>query len=164
MDELTPQRDTRTLLYSMLMGFEGESVTFINWELVTKKGNNALKDGEKANLFEMIAAAHKEGMPASMQQYMDSCDNKDRGRALKILAELTSRTGFNSALATVDEAIRFHATDPDSLESLYRRIYSEVPIMPPISASELPSQKIIPFRNELKELDALLMKGGASNG
>lgn len=62
MDELTPQRDTRTLLYSMLMGFEGESVTFINWELVTKKGNNALKDGEKANLFEMISAAHKEGI------------------------------------------------------------------------------------------------------
>lgn len=62
MDVLTPQRDTRTLLYSMLMGFEGESVTFINWELVTKKGNNALKDGEKANLFEMIAAAHKEGI------------------------------------------------------------------------------------------------------
>lgn len=62
MDEVTPQRDTRILLYSMLMGFEGGSVTFINWELVTKKGNNALKDGEKANLFEMIAAAHKEGI------------------------------------------------------------------------------------------------------
>ena len=62
MDQLTPQRDTRTLLYSILMGFEGESVTFINWELVTKKGNNALKDGEKANLFEMIASAHKEGI------------------------------------------------------------------------------------------------------
>lgn len=58
MNELTPQRDTRNLLYSMLMGFEGGSVTFINWELVTKKGNTALKDGEKANLFETIAAAH----------------------------------------------------------------------------------------------------------
>ena len=57
MSELTPQRDTRNLLYSMLMGFEGGSVTFINWELVTKKGNTALKDGEKANLFETIAAA-----------------------------------------------------------------------------------------------------------
>ena len=57
MNELTPQRDTRNLLYSMLMGFEGGSVTFINWELVTKKGNTALKDGEKANLFETIAAA-----------------------------------------------------------------------------------------------------------
>ncbi len=62
MNRLTPQRDTRNLLHSMLMGFEGGSVTFINWELVTKRGNTALKDGEKANLFEMIAAAHKEGI------------------------------------------------------------------------------------------------------
>lgn len=62
MDEITPQRDTRNLLYSMLMGFEGGSVTFINWELVTKKGNTALKDGEKANLFETIAAAHRDGI------------------------------------------------------------------------------------------------------
>ena len=43
MDELTPQRDTRNLLCSMRMGFESDSVTFINWELVTKKGNTALK-------------------------------------------------------------------------------------------------------------------------
>jgi len=102
-------------------------------------------------------------MPASMQRYMDSCDNKDRGRALKILAELTARTGFDSALVTVDEAIRFHATDPDSLESLYRRTYSEVPLLPPINATELPSQKIIPFRNDFEAYDALLMRGGVSN-
>lgn len=62
MDNLTPQRDTRNLMYSMLSGFEGGSVTFINWELVTKKGNTALKDSERANLFEKIAEAHKEGI------------------------------------------------------------------------------------------------------
>lgn len=62
MDHLTPHRDTRNLMYSMLSGFEGGSVTFINWELVTKKGNTALKDSERANLFEKIAEAHKEGI------------------------------------------------------------------------------------------------------
>ena len=62
MDDLTPHRDTRTLIYSMLMGFDAGSVTFINWELVTKRGNNALKDSERANLFDMIAEAHKEGI------------------------------------------------------------------------------------------------------
>lgn len=62
MDELAPHIDTRNLLYSMLMGFEGGSVTFINWELVTKKDNTALKESERANLFEMIAAAHKDGV------------------------------------------------------------------------------------------------------
>ena len=62
MDSLAPHIDTRNLLYSMLMGFEGGSVTFINWELVTKKGNAALKDSERANLFEMISSAHKDGV------------------------------------------------------------------------------------------------------
>ena len=62
MDELAPHIDTRNLLYSMLMGFEGGSVTFINWELVTKKDNTALKESERANLFEMIATAHKDGV------------------------------------------------------------------------------------------------------
>lgn len=62
MDKIVPHSDTRTLFHSMMMGFEESSVTFINWELVTKKGNNALKDGERGNLFEMIAAAHKEGI------------------------------------------------------------------------------------------------------
>lgn len=62
MDKLTPQRDTRTLVYSMMSGFESGSVTFINWELVTKKGNNALKDSEKANLFQRIAEAYKDNI------------------------------------------------------------------------------------------------------
>ncbi len=62
MDSLAPHLDTRNLLFSMLTGFTGGSVTFINWEQVTKKGNTALKESERANLFEMIAAAHKEGV------------------------------------------------------------------------------------------------------
>lgn len=61
MERITPQRDTRNLLYSLLTGFTPGSITFINWELVTKRGNNALKDGERQNLFDRIADAHKDG-------------------------------------------------------------------------------------------------------
>lgn len=62
MDVLAPHIDTRTLPYSMLSGFDGRSVTFINWELVTKKKNNALKEGERKNLFEKIEDAHQDGI------------------------------------------------------------------------------------------------------
>ncbi|MBQ9610565.1 MAG: DEAD/DEAH box helicase family protein [Lachnospiraceae bacterium] len=62
MERWSPERDTRTLLYSLLSGFSAGSTTFINWELVTKKGNNALKDGERQNLFDRIADAHKAGI------------------------------------------------------------------------------------------------------
>ena len=61
MEEVTPHIDTRNLMYSMMAGFEPGSVTFINWELVTKRGNTALKDSERSNLYEKIAEAHKDG-------------------------------------------------------------------------------------------------------
>lgn len=98
-----------------------------------------------------------EMMPASMQAYMRACESPDRGRALKILAELTDRTGFDSAVKTVDEAIRFQAHDPDSLKSLYRRMFSDVPDLPPLTGGNaLPEQKVIPFNTDLKALDSVL--------
>lgn len=104
-------------------------------------------------------------MPHTMQIYMDNCESKERGRILKVLAELTERTGFASAVKTVDEAVRLNATDPESLQSLYRRTYADVPLLPPLeNKAELPQQKVIPFRNDLKILDAALKKGGAANG
>lgn len=62
MEELAPHIDARALFYSMIMGFDGGSVTFINWELVTNKKNTALRSGERANLFEKIRDAHNAGI------------------------------------------------------------------------------------------------------
>ena len=105
-------------------------------------------------------------MPRTMQIYMDNCESKERGKVLKVLAKLTERTGFTSAVNTVDEAVRMNATDPDSLKSLYRRTYADVPLLPALENTEgLPKQKIIPFRkDELSALDAALSRGGMSNG
>lgn len=41
-------------------GFTNHSVTFINWEQVTKKGNIATKDGEITNLYQRITEAHQQ--------------------------------------------------------------------------------------------------------
>ena len=45
----------------MLNGFASGSTTFINWELVTKKGNTAIRDCERKNLFDRITEAHRRG-------------------------------------------------------------------------------------------------------
>lgn len=62
MEELMPSIDARDLPYSMLLGFDSRSVTFVNWELVTNKKNNALKDSERKNLFDRIDDAHNDGI------------------------------------------------------------------------------------------------------
>ena len=103
-------------------------------------------------------------MPQSMQMYLDNCESSERGKILKVLSELTERTGFESAVGTVDEAVRLQANDPDSLQSLYRRLYADVPELPPLTLQDgIPKQDVIPFRDELSGLDAILRKGGAAD-
>lgn len=62
MEQIFPNRKTFHLFDVLLNGFEAGTTTFINWEKVTKKGNTALLDGEKKNLYERIVAAHKSGI------------------------------------------------------------------------------------------------------
>lgn len=62
MTKLSPARKTQNLFDALLGGFAPESTTFINWELVTKKGNTAIRDSERKNLFDRIAEAHRSGM------------------------------------------------------------------------------------------------------
>ena len=105
-------------------------------------------------------------MPQSMREYMHSCERAERGRILKMLSEFTDRSGFDSAVSAVNAAIEHQANNPDSLKSLYNRMYTDVPLLPPLDQADriLPA-KIIPFnRSELSVLDAALKKGGISNG
>lgn len=59
MINLLPNKTTKNLFDALLSGFEAGSTTFINWELVTKKGNKAISDGEKKNLFDRISEGHR---------------------------------------------------------------------------------------------------------
>ncbi|MGI6095084.1 MAG: DEAD/DEAH box helicase [Lachnospiraceae bacterium] len=61
MEKLLPLRDTQDLPQALQRGFAQGSTTFINWELVTKRGNTALMDSEKKNLFDRIADARQAG-------------------------------------------------------------------------------------------------------
>lgn len=84
-------------------------------------------------------------------------------KILKVLAELTDRTGFDSALQTINQALLYQVTDPDSLKNLYRRLYSDVPEMSPLpQQSGIPNVAQMPA--DLSAYDRLLKKGGAVNG
>lgn len=101
-------------------------------------------------------------LPQPMQDYIKTCDTSERSRILKILAEQTRRTGFDSAVQTVKQALTYQATDSDSLQNLYRRLYSNVPILPPLPAQEgIPG--VIQMPVNLAAYDTALKKGGAYN-
>ena len=62
MNALLKNRDTKTLEDVLNNGFEAQDTAFINWENVTKKGNTALKELEKSNLYDRIEQAKEDGI------------------------------------------------------------------------------------------------------
>ncbi len=101
-------------------------------------------------------------MPAHMKQFIEGLSNTETGKVLKVLAELTDRTGFDSALNTVREALSYGTSDSESLKNLYRRIYTDVPELPPMPLdSQIPA--VGQMKSNIADYDAFLGKGGAAN-
>lgn len=62
MDKYIHASQTKLLSDIMSSGFEENDSCFINWEKLTKKGNNALKDSERTNFLEHIQHAQNDGL------------------------------------------------------------------------------------------------------
>lgn len=62
MDRYVHGSQTKLLSDIMTAGFEENDACFINWEKLTKKGNNALKDIERTNFIEHIRNALDNGL------------------------------------------------------------------------------------------------------
>jgi hypothetical protein len=76
-----------------------------------------------------------------------------------VIASLTERNGFEGALTTVDQALKYAATDGDSLISLHQRIYGQVPDLAPMPlAGNIP--QLIRVSPDLAAYDARLVKAG----
>jgi transposase len=101
-------------------------------------------------------------MPHNLKKYLDGCTNTEVGKVLKVLAELTNKTGFDSALNTVNQALCYGTSDAESLKNLYRRLYADIPELPPMPlGADIPEVKQMSV--SLVEYDALLKEGGAVN-
>lgn len=62
MDKYIHASQTKLLSDVMTAGFEENDSCFINWEKLTKKGNNSLKDSERTNFLEHIGHALNDGI------------------------------------------------------------------------------------------------------
>ena len=61
MIKFLPHHNTKNIQDVLLQGFETKDTAFINWETITKKDNNALKEAERKNLYERVREAHNNG-------------------------------------------------------------------------------------------------------
>ena len=84
MDKYIHGSNTKLLSDIMSSGFEENVACFINWEKLTKKGNNALKDSERTNFVEHIQNAIDNGLTFTI--IVDESHQNDTIKADDILA------------------------------------------------------------------------------
>lgn len=102
MQYFAPTRNTQNLFDALTYGFSAESTTFINWELVTKKGNTAIKEGEKKNLFDRIRQATLEGINFII--IIDEEHSNNTSKASDIINAFSAKNIIRVSATTVKNA------------------------------------------------------------
>lgn len=62
MEKLAPHLKTMDIHEALTNGFEKDTTTFVNWQMVTNKNNKSITENERKNLFDRIAEAHRNGI------------------------------------------------------------------------------------------------------
>lgn len=101
MEKYLPGYTTQDLPDALRNGFDKRSTTFINWELVTKKGNKAITDNEKKNLYERIDDAKRDNTDFII--IVDEEHSNDTKKANDILNSFVAKHIIRTS-ATINKA------------------------------------------------------------
>lgn len=113
MCRFAPGRITQNLFDALSNGFLPCSTTFINWELVTKNGNTAIRDNERKNLFDRIADAHRNGIKFIV--IIDEEHSNNTAKAKTIIDAFSARKIIRVS-ATAVENKRYEFFEIDELD------------------------------------------------
>jgi hypothetical protein len=99
-------------------------------------------------------------LPDPLQDYLEAAGSDERKAVLKVLARLSERDGFKSAVASVKEALSRNISDIDSLIALHDYLNGEkIPDLMDLETARLPFLPLFSFPAE--SYDAMLGVGGS---
>ena len=95
--------------------------------------------------------------PTEVRDYLEASKPGEVSDVIRMIAEFTNRTGFESAVATVAQAAVRNITDPDSLKALHRSLHMDIPTLPPLPQDVAPY--LDPLVPDLSKYDFAIERG-----
>lgn len=77
-------------------------------------------------------------LPEEIRDCLDRSAPSETSAIIRMIAELTEKTGFESAVETVAQAAGNNVSDPDSLKALHRKLHMDIPELPPLQDASVP--------------------------
>ena len=103
-----------------------------------------------------------EMLPDEVQSFLDSADSSNKGDVISMLSRITKQTSWENAITTVSYAVANSTNDPDSLQALHRRLFMNLPELPPLDQTDnIPEIEV--WVPNLKAYDVAAMNGGGAD-
>ena len=117
MDNLLPDRNSKTLSDALQIGFEENDVTFINWESVTKKDNKAIRSRELKNIKDRIADAHRDGINFIL--IVDEEHRNNTAKAQEFMDNFSAINVIRVSATTIhnDKALKYEIPESEVIAS-----------------------------------------------
>ena len=99
-------------------------------------------------------------LPDQVTDWLDRKDNPGRGKALKLLRDLTNKSSFSVAVDALQTALDYNSSDPESIIAVHDKLISNIPVLPPVElASSVPT--LFAAKSDITQYDkAFLNTGG----
>ncbi len=75
-------------------------------------------------------------LPQPVKEYLETLSKPDKGKVLRVIADLTQKNSFEKAVETISTALSYGVTDIDSLINLHNRLHEKIPQLKPVSLPE----------------------------
>jgi transposase len=75
-------------------------------------------------------------LPQPLREYMGGLSKQEKGKVLRVIADLTEKSSFEKAVETVNTALSYGAADVDSLINLHRWLHEKVLQLEPVCLPE----------------------------
>jgi hypothetical protein len=96
------------LKHKRLYSNETEAMNWLPYLTQLSRRPNALK---YTGIYEMF--------PYPLQQWLVNCNKKELSDSLKLIAEMSDKSSFNTAVKILQKSIEYGTFDPDSVKALY---------------------------------------------
>ncbi len=101
-------------------------------------------------------------LPDQVKVWLDKKDNSGRGKALKLLHDLTIKSTFSKAVDALQTALNHNSSDPESIIAVHTKSISHIPeLLPVVLPSSVPT--VSTPEPDIRQYDHVFLSNGGAH-
>lgn len=102
-------------------------------------------------------------LPKQVTDWLDRKDNPGRGKGLRLLHDLTSKSSFPIAVDALQTALDCNSSDPESIVAIHSALVCDIPELPLVTLPPSVTE-VFTAKPDIRQYDQAFMPAGGDHG